>query len=309
MEQILTDNIWKQISSQVRKAKRKLAAIAYVSQYNLLNFHKGDILICNASNQAIRTGETNATVLRKFLKSGVSLYCNTNLHAKVLVFGKNVLIGSCNLSNSSATSLREASLLSSRSSVRSQVVAFIHMVKNESQVIDDKFVDRISKIKVEKRHSTRIVRKDRTQQFGDKTWVIRTTELDPVSYRNEENWINVAEKEIRKYLSDPENDVSWVRWVGHSRFREIAKEGDTIIVMSSAPKGKHISVSAPVSILKRQDQDKWTRFYYEAPDENSDMSWTMFERKFKKIGITSIKKTSTRELTKRNAALVDTIWE
>jgi hypothetical protein len=286
-----------------------LAAIAYVTEGNMLNFHKGDTLICDASDQAIRTGETSAAVLRKLFKAGVSIYCRENLHAKVLVFGKNVLIGSCNLSNASATSLREAALLTSRSLVRSQVVAFIHMVKNESQVMDEQFVDRISKIKVEKRHSKLIARIDRPQPFGNRSWIISSTEIDPDRYKNENMWINEAEKDVKKYLSDPESKVSWVRFVGKSRFREVAQEGDTIIVMSSVPDSRILSVSAPVSILKRQDQGKWTRFYYEEPDESSDMTWTMFERKLKKIGITSIKRTSTRELTKRNAALIDTIWE
>ena len=129
MDQILTGNIWKQIAPSAQRANRRLAALAYVSNGDLLRLEHGDTLVCDASDHAISLGNTSAPVLRKFHRKGVRLYNHPDLHAKVVLFGKNALIGSCNLPQSSASILREAALLSTRSSVRSQVSAFIYMTK------------------------------------------------------------------------------------------------------------------------------------------------------------------------------------
>jgi hypothetical protein len=309
MDQVLTDNIWKQIAAKIRNEKRRLAAIAYVSNPNHLRLKKDDVLLCDASDQAIRTGETSAAALRKFHKAGVRLYNCPNLHAKVVVFGPNVLIGSCNLSDSSATVLREAALLSSRSSVRSQAVAFIHMAREQSQLINKEFIDRVLKIEVMKRHAASRTRRKPSKPLGNRTWVLRTHHLDPDRYRDEEKWIEKAEKEVKRRLSDPDSEVGWVRWTGRSRFRELAQEGDSLIDMNSPRRSERVVVSAPVPILKKQDQGKWTRFYYEIRDDSQEMSWTEFERRLRRVGLTSIRKNSTRELTRRDVALVDTIWE
>lgn len=59
MQRVLADNVWQQISPIIRKAKHKIAALAYVSTPSYVTFGKGDILICDASDQAIRSGETS----------------------------------------------------------------------------------------------------------------------------------------------------------------------------------------------------------------------------------------------------------
>jgi len=310
MDQILTDNVWKQIARQACKEKRKYAAIAYVSNDQYVRFGKGDILVCDVSDQAIRTGETSPAVLLRFFKAGAQLFSRPNLHAKIMVFGKNVLIGSCNLSDSSATSLREAALLSSRSVIRSQAVAFIHRSREEAEPIDRHFLERIRKIKVLRRRPVSLVRRSRARPLGNRTWVVRTEDLDPNRFKDEEKWVERAVKEVKQRLADPESEISWIRWTGHDGFRKLAKEGDTIIDMGSSQRGKRVVVSAPTAILKRQDrQKKWTRFYFEVTKGRRKMSWTNFGRNLKRLGIKNIKKNSTRELSRRDAALVDTVWE
>ena len=49
MDIILTGNVWKQIVNRAKGAKRRLAAVAYVSSGKYLKFTRGDILICDAS--------------------------------------------------------------------------------------------------------------------------------------------------------------------------------------------------------------------------------------------------------------------
>lgn len=306
MDRVLIDNIWGDIAPLMRKEK-KVAALAYVSTDRHLAFRKGDTLLCDASDQAVRSGQTSAKVLGKFLKAGAELYSCANLHAKAVIFGNKVLVGSNNLSESSASQLREMAVLSSRSSVVSQARAFIHRLKEESEPIDAEFIKRILGIKVSKRKAPKRFRARRATTLGNRAWVVRSYQIDPDRYSDEEKYVEEAEKEVKKKLTDQDNDIGWLRWIGNGKFRTLAKEGDTIVGLSSLRNGKQVTVSAPVPILKRQDCGKWTRFYYE--DTDRTMSWTAFEKELRRLGIHHIKKSSTKELSTKDVALIDTIWQ
>jgi hypothetical protein len=83
MNRLLTNNIWQQLKSALPKGK-KLAALAYVSTDRYCSFKKGDVLICDASESAIRGGQTSAVTLAKFFGAGAEIYSCENLHAKAL---------------------------------------------------------------------------------------------------------------------------------------------------------------------------------------------------------------------------------
>jgi hypothetical protein len=306
MNRLLTDNVWQQFR-QANRGNRghKLAALAYVSTVGLLAFRKGDLLICDASDQAIRSGETSANVLARFHRAGTEIYSCPDLHAKVVVLGRNVLIGSCNLSRSAAEDLRELAIIVSDSSIRSQAIAFIHELIENSSLVDLSFLKRIAGIPVTK-PPRRGHGKRAFIQLGKRTWVIRTYQLDPERYKAELPLVKEAERDLKNKWPKFRTDIEWIRWTGKNKFRSVAREGDTIIVMNSLRGEKRIIVSAPAAILKRQDHGKWTRFYYETPDEV--MSWSKFAREVRRLGIRHIKRSSTKELTPRDAALIDVIW-
>src|ERR1700723_260200 len=101
MQKILSKDLWPVIRELAEKAVQRKAAIAYVTQ-DLVGFRKSDVLIVDASDNAIACGETDARLLRKLVNKGVRLYNCADLHAKVLVVGESAIIGSGNMSNSSA---------------------------------------------------------------------------------------------------------------------------------------------------------------------------------------------------------------
>jgi phosphatidylserine/phosphatidylglycerophosphate/cardiolipin synthase-like enzyme len=244
MNRLLTDNVWQQFRQANRGYKgHKVAALAYVSTASLLGFRQGDLLICDASDRAIKSGETSASVLSQFHRAGAEIYSCPDLHAKVVVFGRSVLIGSCNLSQSSAENLRELAVVVSDSSTRSQAIAFIHKLAETASPVDSSFLKRIARIPVTRRR--RAHRKRHSIQLGNRTWVIRTHKLDPDRYKAEFPLVKEAEQEVRGKLRKPRADIGWVRWAGKSKFRSLAREGDTIIEMNSLRRGKQITVSAP----------------------------------------------------------------
>ena len=105
MDKIFTNSSWSKISSYFTEGAPKFAAIAYVSKGTPLKFGNGDILICDASESSIKSGNTDAGILLNFKKNGAQIFSCENLHAKIVVCGKYAVIGSSNLSKSSEDDL------------------------------------------------------------------------------------------------------------------------------------------------------------------------------------------------------------
>jgi len=116
---LLTKGIW----AAARKAKehtpgRTVAAVAYVTD-NALGLGKGDVLVCDASEERIKTGATSAKVLYKLAVAGVAVHHAPRLHAKLVRMPSAVLVGSSNMT-ANTIKLQEASLLSADPAVLTQ---------------------------------------------------------------------------------------------------------------------------------------------------------------------------------------------
>lgn len=307
MEQILTGNIWNQIAPKVRQEARRLAAIAYVSDASFLRLSKNDVLVCDASDSAIKSRGTSAKALQTFLDAGVLLYNDPNLHAKVVVFGHYALIGSCNLSAWSATRLREAAVLSLRPTVRSQAMAFIHAARDRAMQIDQSFIDRVSNIKLGKPAFVPRPMRQTETELGSRSWVISSWPLRDSSHTDERDIVAQGERKAESLLTGDNTEVDSIRWYGKSRFRKLAKSGDTLLEIHHPSKSR-TEVYQPTPVLLRQDTTKWTRIYYEVPSDHPYMPWSQFEKELRHVGITSITKNSTKELSARERALLDTMW-
>ncbi len=107
----LADDIWKEITATA-KGRRGVAfvAVPYFGEAGsrLLPLRAGDTLLVNASEVAVKSGQTHPQALRRLLNKGVKLYTLSALHAKIYAFGTTVFIGSANASASSRDELREA---------------------------------------------------------------------------------------------------------------------------------------------------------------------------------------------------------
>lgn len=308
MEELLTGNVWKQIAGKVKQKGRRFAAIAYVSAAGYLKLREKDVLVCDASDEVIKSRGTSPAALSTYLEDGVELYHQPGLHAKVVVFGKHALIGSCNLSSFSANRLLEAALLSSRLSVRSQALAFVQSALKKAEPIDKAFIKRIQKIKLSERPFIPTPAKTRTvKSFGTRFWVISTSPMKRDDQPGEERIIAQGEKQAEKLRSDKASEVDWVRWSLKDRFRELASPGDTIIEIHHSSKAR-IQVWPPMSILLKQRRQTFTRFYFEVPGDADYLPWGVFEKQLRSVGIRNIKKNSRKELSPRNRALVEAVW-
>ena len=290
-------------------AKRRLFAVAYVSNEGHIGFRRNDVLICDASDRAIKTGETSAHLLQSLCRKGVELRSISDLHAKVAVFGRYALIGSCNLSVSSARYLTELALLSDRKQVVAQATAFIYSLRESSEEIDDGFLRRILKIKVHPFQRCGAKRKVQQASFGGKAWIVSVQELGENSFQKEQPFVDKGKKKADSLVVDRDSTVSWIRLTGKARFRTAAKSGDTVIQIWKSFSGKRTTVFAGRPIVYRQDVAHWTRFYISESEDSQSLSWERFKKESKKLGLSHVSKDSVRELTPKEILLFESILE
>lgn len=308
MDQLLTDNVWREASNLLKTGDRKLAAIAYVTSNLHLSFATGDVLVCDASDTAIKSGETSADLLKTLFAKSVQLHSCPGLHAKTLVSSELAIVGSSNLSLSSANHLIEASLLTRRFQVRSQVRAFIQKLIAVSTPIDGDFITRALGLPVTSRPRTPTRAKRMVERPANRTWIVSTVPLGETIHEREGEFEEAGEQNAKERMTNPEGAVSWIRWAGRSRFRAEAKEGDSIIELECNKQRTRCRAIQPRPIILRQDSDKWTRFYLEDPPEWTYFPWRTFEIELRRVGLQSIKKNATRELQSREVGLMELIW-
>jgi hypothetical protein len=110
---LLTTGVWKSLSSAAKRARNPVyVAVAYFGNgaSKLPPLPANSRLVVDASEHAVKSGQTCPADLKKLQKCGVVIYSAPHLHAKVYVFDGFAFIGSANVSNHSAGTLIEAML-------------------------------------------------------------------------------------------------------------------------------------------------------------------------------------------------------
>ena len=88
---LITKKIWSTITKAVKLSKTKsIVAVAYFGQNgsSMLPIKKGSTLLVDASEKAVKSGQTCPDELLKLYQKGVHIYSLENLHAKLFVIGK-----------------------------------------------------------------------------------------------------------------------------------------------------------------------------------------------------------------------------
>ena len=108
---LITEGIWNEITLAVKKSKIKsFVAVAYFGQNGaeMLPLKEGSTLLVDASEKAVKSGQTCPDELLKLYNKGVKIYSLEDLHAKIFIIGKTLYVGSTNVSGSSKNRLTEA---------------------------------------------------------------------------------------------------------------------------------------------------------------------------------------------------------
>lgn len=143
---LLTKHIWRKLTAATKTRAKPQVAVAYFGQgaAKLLPLPKGSRIVVDASEGAVKSGQTCPAELIKLPEKGVRIYSRKNLHAKIFVFGSKVFVGSANASLHSARVLREAMLVTAD---RKAVAAAQQFIRELSvQEIGPKTLSRLEKL-------------------------------------------------------------------------------------------------------------------------------------------------------------------
>lgn len=297
---ILQDDLWPTIKELVRqfKHKHKHVAVAYLGRgaCKLLPLRKGDSLVVDMSEGAVKSGQTGPKEVEKYLKRGVSVYTCSNLHAKVYVFDKNFIVGSANVSRHSQQGLIEAGLLCSDRDALTQARGLVKSLMVES--VTPGYVKRCKRLYKPPKIHYNVERKQKKAipPGHPPLWVVGvvTVNLSEQEERLRDTEQRKAEKKLkdaRKYI------VETIRWDGNPRF----KEGDLLV--QTLKDGNVKEVYPPSRILritpyKSFDNRKWPRtlVLIEEPKCPKPLRWQDFKNAVVRAGIRRISPNSQRQI-------------
>jgi hypothetical protein len=207
MNELLSSGLWPRLRKLAKSAKKKHAAIAYVTDDTKIAFGKGDVLVTDASDVAIKSGQTSAAVLQAAWKRKAQIVSITGLHAKVYVFDKYPVIGSANLSKESEKRT-EAALLTDQPTVVSAARLLIDSLKKEGDAVDEEFIERMCKLPVTMRPNP--IPGQKVKAKADpvpRSWLVG---LRPVEEKEEEkDFVEEGMEEAEKHISQEDSLVSW----------------------------------------------------------------------------------------------------
>jgi hypothetical protein len=312
MNELLSTELWPRLKSLAKHAKKKHAAIGYVTDDKKVRFGKNDVLITDASDEAIKSGQTSAVVLKEAFERKALIYSVSGLHAKVYVFDKYAAIGSANLSLHSEQ-LIEAALLTDHPTAVSTARLFIEHLKFGAELVDESFIQRICKIRVSPRIKSHFkTRSKLSKDRVSRSWLVG---LKPTAESPEEqSYVEEGVAKAEKQVSKQESSVSWIRFRGDSKFRREAQAGDVVVcIWTKDGKATPTCVYHHAPILFRQDDTDTdvTRFYVEEfPDsEQTTLTWKKFQSLFTQIGgAVKPSQWSTREIPANISDALHDLW-
>ncbi|MFT5028526.1 MAG: hypothetical protein ACI9VS_000951 [Candidatus Binatia bacterium] len=290
MQEVLCHNIWKRVGSLARKARRRKAAIAYVTK-DLIGFRRNDMLVVDASENAVKSGETDARLLRDLLKRGVQIFSCDSLHAKLLWFDQKALVGSGNLSRSSEQTLVEAGVLNDHPGTAASVESLIEQLIQQSPKLEARDISRLCRIEVLRRGRGRLSssnqgKKPSVAELGNRVWLISVRELLRDPSESDQTQIDEAVEELRSSGNTAGSEVGWIRWSGGSRFVRECREGDLVIRIWRSNKAKQPGRVCPATpVLLKQRAGRGMRFFVsESIASPKHLAWGQFKRLLRECG-------------------------
>jgi len=314
VHRILHLNLWSEIAKLFNHSTRRLAAIAYVTS-DRVKFGKDDILVSDVSDDAIKHQQTNRDVIAAAVHRGAKVFSCDGLHAKILVLDQRAIVGSANLSASSANRLIEAAVLTDHPGTVALVTKLINDLAAKSVSVDRDFVSRIAKIKLAApvwRGSHRAPNLQLESPTESRTWIIGVRELSPPFLEREEALSEPGKKLASKSLQKKGSSAEWIRWPSSVWRAKAIREGDTVVQLW-CPLGSAVPVRVyeQVTVIRTQKEPRGFRIYVEESriSDARAISWQRFRQIIKPLQISPpVGRGSVRLLTAEQADVLWSSW-
>jgi hypothetical protein len=136
---------WARITATCRRSRGDVA-VAYVGQgaSRLLPLRPGSRLVVDASEAAVRAGQTDPRELLKYVRKGVDVFSQPRLHAKVFAFDGVAFVGSPNVSSRSAEHLVEVAMALQNAAAVNETRRFVRHVARSP--LGEEYLERLAKI-------------------------------------------------------------------------------------------------------------------------------------------------------------------
>jgi phosphatidylserine/phosphatidylglycerophosphate/cardiolipin synthase-like enzyme len=277
---VVSGELWTELHRLAKKNRPRFGAVAYITSDERVTFGEGDTLVCDATDDAIKLGQTSAVVLRRAHDRGARLFSSPGLHAKVFLLGRVAVVGSANLSSMSVNELDEVALITDDARATSGVRLLIENLLQAADEIDESFLCRIEKLPVVQ--SRRGSRRRRSVQLAEpRAWLIGVVPLDADKHADEQAVVDGERAKADEEAQFSDSEPGYIRFTGNSNFRKSAKPGDLVLAIWRPHwKSSRAQVFAPEPVLRRKDKNKITHLFVEeyADREDTRITWTEFSR-------------------------------
>jgi hypothetical protein len=249
------------------------------------------VLVTDATESAVRSGETDAKLLLKLASRGVELFSCPGLHAKVLLLDDVAVIGSGNMSEAARSTLVEAAIMTDATTVVSGIASLIEQLKRQSKPLDDKALNALAKIKVVRRGfgqggKTGGRKRPKVSELGTRTWLAGVFEQDRELTAEEEGLIEDSSKRLARATGMSVDDIDWIRWTGTGPFVDKGSNGDSLIQIYSPDRKKPpTQVFKAVPVLLKTRLNNCSFVFVGRPGwKKTSVRYSAFKRLVKRLG-------------------------
>lgn len=248
----LAEDVWKRIRALKKKPGQRLVAVPFLGENasRRLNLRSGDLLVVRLDLGTVKSGQTSPREIGKYLRKGVEVHSQANLHAKVFVFGNTCIIGSANISASSEERLVEAAVETTAASVVASAKRFVRSLRGDVVTPDEvRRLERILRPPRSGQPGRRRTTAARLRGSGHSTvWAVslETGGWDEDDFKAERAGTPLARRKLKntRYFT-----VDDFRWDGGG-FSEKVRLGQRVVRVTEEDEDR-VLVSAPAKVVRK----------------------------------------------------------
>lgn len=287
---LINDDIWRVLPEIIKSSKRINAAFAYFGQdgAKLLPLKRGDCLVVDMSPAMVKAGVTNPHEIEKLIKRGVKVFSRQNLHAKIVIADKKVLVGSANVSKNSRDTLDEAAILTNDSVTLHRAKEFLSRICIEPVLPE--FLAKCKEIYKPPRFSGKRSSVGKRARRADhaKLWIVNLMDYGFIPDAEIEMFEKSEETALALLEDKQFSALETFHWSYKPKMADELQVGDWII-QCIRHKDKSIAVSPPARLIcidhyarNQQGKERYL-FHLEIPKRGQEMSWKKFQKSLNSI--------------------------
>jgi hypothetical protein len=295
------DDTWRTLRSISQHRNNPLyVAVPFLGKDGgkLLHLKRGDVLVVALTIGNARNGSVYPAEIKRLQAKGVRVFIASVLHAKVVLCGRNVIVGSANLSQTSFTHLDEAAMLTTDTKV----------VKHVRGWFQQRTLEEVSPEWLAVCAKAYRPPKGGFGPRGKRARAARGLWLMGLSFSEDypQDEVAIEQRGVAQAKRELSNksafEVQSIRWDGRDSFLAKIKKGDIVVqIMEAVDSRSHYAEELARFIgMRRTKSRRGTKIayvYLEAPKRPKRTPWVKFKKRCSEYGLSLRSATTTRQIT------------